>query len=302
MPLIKPQHFTSIESAISSLFGNSIKIAHTGSIAGGDINDAYGLTLSDGTRVFMKSNKKENASFFAAEAAGLAAIAQTKAIGAPHILGCGTDEKSHSSFLLLEFVSGKSRIKNYWETFAHELADMHKANTDDFAENGKYGFISDNYIGARKQINMAHDSFILFFKECRLKPQFRDAKNYFDMADLKRIEKLLDKLDDILVEPRQPSLLHGDLWSGNFITGNDGKAWIIDPAVYVGNAEADIAMTELFGGYPQAFYDAYKESGLLQPEYESRRDLYNLYHLLNHLNMFGYSYLSAARRIVGKYG
>lgn len=249
----------------------------------------------------MKSNKKENFSFFAAEAIGLAAIAQTKAIGAPRVLGCGTDEKSRSSFLLLEFVSGKSRVKNYWETFAHELADMHKAKTDDFAESGKYGFISDNYIGSRKQINMAHDSFISFFIECRLKPQFKDAKGYFDMADLKKIEKLLNKLDDILVEPKKTSLLHGDLWSGNFIAGDDGKAWIIDPAAYVGNAEADIAMTELFGGYPQTFYDAYRESGLLQPEYDSRRDLYNLYHLLNHLNMFGYSYLSAVRRIVGKY-
>ena len=104
-----------------------------------------------------------------------------------------------------------------------------------------------------------------------------------------------------MIEPKHPSLLHGDLWSGNIITGNDGKAWLIDPAVYVGHAEADIAMTELFGGFPRAFYDAYKESGMLQPEYGRRRDIYNLYHLLNHLNLFGRTYLSSVRRVIEGY-
>ena len=108
-------------------------------------------------------------------------------------------------------------------------------------------------------------------------------------------------MDELLVEPEQPSLLHGDLWSGNVITGNDGKAWLIDPAVYVGHAEADLAMTELFGGFPPAFYDAYKEAAKLQPGYAKRRDLYNLYHLLNHLNMFGRSYYPSVMRIVNSY-
>ena len=108
----------------------------------------------------------------------------------------------------------------------------------------------------------------------------------------------MDHLEDFLAEPEHPSLLHGDLWAGNVMTGNDGKAWLIDPAAYVGHAEADIAMTELFGGFPAAFYDAYREAGALPPEYRQRRDLYNLYHLLNHLNMFGGSYLSSVRQIV----
>ena len=108
-------------------------------------------------------------------------------------------------------------------------------------------------------------------------------------------------LDRYLVEPEKPSLVHGDLWSGNFITGSDGQAWLIDPAVYVGHAEADLAMTELFGGFHPRFYAAYREVNPLQPGYEQRRDLYNLYHLLNHLNLFGRGYLSSVLRILSRY-
>ena len=109
-------------------------------------------------------------------------------------------------------------------------------------------------------------------------------------------------LDRYLVEPEKPSLVHGDLWPGNMITGDDGKGWLIDPAVYYGHPEVDIAMTELFGGFPRAFYEAYKEAGRLQPGYEDRKDLYNLYQLLNHLNMFGRGYLPEVRWILAKYG
>lgn len=302
MAFVTPQHFTSLDNALYSLFGSGIKIVHTDRISGGDINDAYGLTLSDGTHIFMKSNTKENASFFAAEAIGLSAIAQTKTIGTPHIICTGTDAgRLGGSFLLMEFIEGKGRISSYWETFAHQLAAMHKAPTQDFVNGGKYGFVSDNYIGAGKQVNTAKESWIAFFRDCRLRPQFKAAAAYFDSADAIKITRLLDHIDNILVEPEHPSLLHGDLWSGNYITGNDSKAWLIDPAVYVGHAEADIAMTELFGGFHTTFYDAYSEMGLMQPEYSSRRDLYNLYHLLNHLNLFGRSYFSSVKRIVGKY-
>ena len=108
-------------------------------------------------------------------------------------------------------------------------------------------------------------------------------------------------LDRFLEEPERPSLVHGDLWSGNMITGNDGKGWLIDPAVYYGHPEVDIAMTELFGGFPRAFYEAYEDTGMLQPGYGDRRDLYNLYQLLNHLNMFGRGYLPEVRRILKRY-
>ncbi|MDE5866468.1 MAG: fructosamine kinase family protein [Lachnospiraceae bacterium] len=298
---MSPQYFTSLEGAINSLFGEGTKIESTGRISGGDINEAYALTLTGGKCIFMKSNTRENLSFFNAEAAGLAAIARTQAIGTPNILGVGTDNDGVGySFLLLEFISGNSRNRNYWEDFARQLSDMHKASTGGLVSNGKYGFDSDNYIGRRRQVNTGYDSWISFFRDCRLEPQFKDAARYFDGEDTKKITRFLDHIDEILVEPEYPSLLHGDLWSGNVITGNDGSAWLIDPAVYVGHAEADIAMTELFGGFPPAFYDAYKEAAPLQPGYERRRDVYNLYHLLNHLNMFGRTYLPGVKRIIGE--
>lgn len=296
-----PQQFTSLENALCSLFGEGTKIETTRPISGGDINEAYGLTLTDGKCIFMKTNTKKNLSFFTAEAAGLAAIARTRAIGTPHILGMGTDEsRGGYSFLLLEFISGKSRSRNYWEDFARQLAAMHRASTAGLVSDGKYGFDSDNYIGRHDQINTGHDSWTSFFRDCRLEPQFQDAAPYFDREDQKRIIRFLDHVDEMLVEPEYPSLLHGDLWGGNVITGNDGSAWLIDPAVYVGHAEADIAMTQLFGGFPPAFYDAYQEAAPLQPGYERRRDVYNLYHLLNHLNLFGRMYLPEVRRIVGR--
>lgn len=294
-------YFASLNSAIHALFGEDTKIEKTSPISGGDINEAYGLTLTDGGCIFMKSNAKENLSFFTAEAAGLAAIARTKAIGTPRVLGVGTDAGGGGcSFLLLEFISGKNRGRNYWEDFAGQLAAMHRAPTAGLVSNGKYGFDSDNYIGRRRQVNKGHGSWVGFFRECRLEPQFQDAARYFDREDWKKIGRFLDRLDEILVEPEYPSLLHGDLWSGNVMAGNDGSAWLIDPAVYVGHAEADIAMTELFGGFPPVFYDTYRKAAPLQPGYERRRDVYNLYHLLNHLNMFGRMYLSEVKRIVGR--
>ncbi|MEZ3507223.1 MAG: fructosamine kinase family protein [Lachnospiraceae bacterium] len=294
-----PQYFGSLESAVSSLFGEGTKIEQTRRISGGDSNEAYGLTLTGGKYIFMKCNTKENLPFFTAEAAGLHAIARTEAIGTPRILGVGTDGgRGGFSFLLLEFISGKSRGKRYWEEFAGQLAGLHRAETDGLAAGGKYGFESDNYIGRRRQVNTGYGSWIGFFRDCRLAPQFRDADRYFDREDRKKILRLLDHLDEILVEPQKPSLLHGDLWAGNVITGNDGRAWLIDPAVSVGHAEADIAMTELFGGFPPVFYDAYKAAAPMQPGYERRRDVYNLYHLLNHLNMFGRTYLPEVKYVV----
>lgn len=296
------QQFTSIDGAISALFGNSVKIAGRERISGGDINEAFGITLTDGNRIFMKRNKKENFSFFTTETAGLTAISETGAIGTPRILGCGIDEGNGGcSFLLLEFIYGGKRTAKYWETLGHQLADMHKADTAKYVSAGKYGFFCDNYIGARSQTNTQQGSWIKFFRDCRLEIQFRSADHYFDVADRRRITRLLDHLEDILVEPEYPSLLHGDLWGGNVITGNDGKAWLIDPAVYVGHAEADIAMTHLFGGFSETFYDAYREAGDLPSDDRYRRDIYNLYHLLNHLNMFGRGYLSSVKQIVEKY-
>lgn len=302
MAFTAPQHFTSINCALESLFGEGTKIVQSDRVFGGDINDAYGLTLTNGTRIFMKTNTLKNAAFFQAEALGLQAIAQTGCIGTPRILGSGTQAGTNGyAFLLLEWIEGIPPVKDYWELFAGQLAKMHQASTKDFVPGGTYGFLQDNFIGAGPQCNASRDNWITFFRDCRLEPQFRKADRYFDAADRKRILALLDCLGDYLTEPDCPSLLHGDLWSGNFMTGSDGRAWLIDPAAYMGHAEADLAMTEFFGGFSPAFYAAYREAYPMQPGYKDRRDLYNLYHLLNHLNLFGGSYLAGVLRTVKRY-
>ena len=303
MEFIPPPHYRSLAKALVSLFGSSVAVAHTDRVSGGDINKAYALTLNTGSRIFMKANAKENAGFFTAEAAGLSAIAATGAIGTPQILCTGTDdgEQVGYSFLLLSYIESGPRRKDYWETFARELAALHQADSSDFVPGGKFGFVQDNYIGARPQANGGCESWTAFFRDRRLVPQFKAADRWFSAADRSRITKLLDHLDTLLVEPERPSLLHGDLWGGNVLCGPEGKALLIDPAVYVGHAEADLAMTELFGAFPAAFYAAYREVRPLQAGYEERRDLYNLYQLLNHLNLFGGSYLGAVRSIVAEY-
>ena len=305
MKISLPPNYNSLAAALVALFGSSIAITDTERLSGGDINKAYGLTLNNGQHVFMKANAKDKAAFFTAEAAGLTAIARTKAIATPDILCTGTDdgEDVGYSFLLLKYIKRGNPAKNYWEDFASNLAVMHKADTNAFIAAGtnRFGFFQDNFIGARPQLNTPSDSWISFFRDSRLVPQFKAADSYFGTEDRTKITRLLDHLDDFLIEPEKPSRLHGDLWSGNVMCGPDGKAMLIDPACYVGHAEADLAMTELFGGFPTAFYEAYREANPLQPGYENRRDLYNLYQLLNHLNLFGPTYLSPVLSIVDEY-
>ena len=297
------KQYNSLAGALVDLFGTSVKIAQTDRLSGGDINKAYGLTLTTGQHIFMKANAKDNAAFFTAEAAGLQAIADTHTIGTPRILCCGTDdgEDVGYSFLLLEYIQSAGRRSDYWEVLAQELAAMH--SVPELVEGAlhQYGFPQNNFIGARPQNNTWSDSWITFFRDQRLAPQFRDADSYFSSGDRTKITKLLDNLDRFLVEPEHPSLLHGDLWAGNVMCGPDGKAMLIDPACYIGHREADLAMTQLFGGFPQAFYEEYKKAAPLQPGYEERRDLYNLYQLLNHLNLFGPSYLDPVLSIVEEY-
>ena len=277
-----------------------MKITDRKQVAGGDINEAYRLTLSDGMHIFMKSNQGKSVSFFQREAEGLAAIAETGAISTPQVFGCGTGENG-GAFLLLEFVESRRPGKDYQEILAQQLARMHQSRTENFVTGGIYGFVQDNYIGANPQVNTPCKSWTEFFRDCRLKPQFLQASDYFGKEEWKKITELLERTGEILTEPEYPSLIHGDLWVGNVMTGSDGLAWLTDPAACVGHREADLAMTELFGGFSGKFYEAYREAAPLQPGYEKRRDFYNLYHLLNHLNLFGRSYLSSVRRIVEEY-
>lgn len=293
--------FDSVKAAVNAIFGADVQITGSIPVSGGDINRASCLSLSSGKKVFIKSNSVSNMSFFDAEEAGLDAIAATHAISTPSLLCKGIDSKDNISFLMMEMIDSSSPVKDYWEVFGRELAHMHLADTEDIAPGIRYGFTSDNFIGATGQINTPCDSWTDFFRIRRLEPQFKMAERYFDNTFMKDILKLLDRTDELITEPERPSLLHGDLWSGNIMTGNDGKAMLIDPASYIGNAEADIAMTELFGRLPGRFYSSYNEINPIKPGYEDRRELYNLYHLLNHLNLFGSGYLMSVIHTVKRY-
>ena len=289
-------YYHSFDEAVRELLNGRTPILSP--VSGGDINKAYRLDVP-GKTVFVKANREEDVRFFDAEARGLGAIAKTSAIGTPEVLGIGTDTV-YGAFLLLEWVEGRPG-KYFFETFGHRLAAMHLADASSFVPGGTFGFEADNYIGAGEQENTPESSWITFFRDHRLIPQLRKAEGYFDPTDRRKLTYLLDHLDKYLLEPAFPSLLHGDLWSGNYITGSDGEAWLIDPAVSVGHFEADLAMTELFGGFPQSFYCAYNELNPIDQGYRERREFYNLYHLLNHLNLFGVSYLGAVRRILRQY-
>ena len=290
-----------ILSELKKIHGSDITIQNRIRVSGGDINDACILSLSNGQEVFMKSNRISHADFFVTEAEGLRAIASTATLRVPQVLAHGIDENEGFAFLLMEVVTGAPQQRDFWETFGHGLATMHLADTAAFVDGGRYGFTQDNYIGAGAQRNTPADSWITFFREHRLRPQMERAAHYFDAHLRKKCESLLERLDEALTEPVRPSLLHGDLWGGNFMTGPDGQAWLIDPAAYVGHAEADLAMTELFGGFHPRFYAAYEEVNPLQEGYDKRRDIYNLYHLLNHLNLFGSGYLGSVARIMERY-
>ena len=277
-----------LNETLRSIFGTEPEAMV--SVAGGDINAAWCLTMKDGARVFMKANRSAPPSFFEAEAEGLSALRAVGALNTPEVVAAGRDERL-GSFLLLRWVEAGPRARDFWEAFGRGLAALHAAPAGD-----RFGWERDNFIGATPQRNAARPSWTAFFRDCRLAPQFRRAEGWFDAAGRRRVSRLLDHLEDHLTEPARPALLHGDLWSGNFITGPDGRAWLIDPAVYRGHPEADLAMTELFGGFPPAFYGAYREVRPLQTGYPRRRELYNLYHLLNHRHLFGGSWLGAVEQ------
>lgn len=206
----------------------------------------------------------------------------------------------------MEYIESAPRTEAYWERFGHQLAELHRAECGLFVnpedEKQRYGFAEDNYIGAGPQKNDPSERWIEFYRECRLLPQIRRAERYLDLSVRRKADRLLDHLDSYLREPEFPSLLHGDLWSGNMMCGRGGSAWIIDPAAYVGDFEADLAMTQLFGSLPGMFYSAYSEINPIDREgYPERRKLYDLYHLLNHLNLFGAGYLGSVVEIINRF-
>ncbi|MEQ8418288.1 MAG: fructosamine kinase family protein [Imperialibacter sp.] len=288
------EHFKSFfEKVIFQSTGVETEDIDFSFVAGGCINNTVKLSCKTGV-FFLKWNESAPAGMFEVEAKGLKLLQDTGAVRVPEIINTGTIERK--DYLLLEFLESGRRATNYSETLGRELAALHRHSSSYF------GLNHDNYIGRLPQKNESKQSWANFFIECRLKPQVGLAAYNGLIANdtLLRFEAFYAKLPALFPEEAS-SLLHGDLWSGNVHTGPDGHAWLIDPAVYFGHREMDLAFTQLFGGFDASFYSAYHESSPLPPGWKERTDLCNLYPLMVHVNLFGTSYLPAVERTLYRY-
>lgn len=280
----------SVASAIGDATLRPFDIVRTTPVSGGSINQSHRLDGRDGISYFVKLNDVRHLDMFIAEVAGLAAIAATHTLRAPRPIIHGI--AGQQSFLVLEHLSLSARGDA--KTLGIQLAAMHRHTVPQF------GFAQDNFIGTTPQPNTWTHDWIAFWGEQRLGFQLElAAKNGYGRELRQLGEQLLDRLPAFFEGyTPQPSLLHGDLWNGNHAYLADDTPILFDPATYCGDRECDIAMTELFGGYPTTFYDAYQSTWPLEAGYEKRRDLYNLYHILNHANLFGGSYVGQAARMM----
>ncbi len=257
-------------------------------VGGGCINHATRLETRQG-RYLLKWNAAPLPGMFVAEAHGLAALSGTRTVRVPVVYGHSEAHQGLPAFILLEWLEGSRSADQ--GTLGEQLAELHRQGIS-LKTPPAYGLDQDNYIGSTPQVNAWEQDWATFFANCRLRPQMDLARRNGRLPSdrRRRLETLIDALPGLLsgVE-RQPALIHGDLWGGNVIPGPDGLA-LIDPAISYSDREAEIAYTELFGGFSTRFYAAYQATWPLDPGYRQRRDLYNLYHLLNHLNLFGESY------------
>lgn len=278
---------TQIERATGSAF----KLVNTRSVSGGDINSAYCLQGVE-CAYLVKLNRAETIEMFAAESAGLTELALTKTVKVPKPVIYG--ESGNNAFLVLEYIDFGLSTKASDRLFGQQLALLHNQQQPYF------GWHRDNTIGSTPQPNTKDDHWIRFWRNRRLKHQLdlAGAKGY--SGQLQNIgTELCGHLEDFFSGYiPQPSLLHGDLWCGNAATDKQGIPVIYDPACYYGDKEADLAMTELFGGFSQDFYAAYRDFSPIDAGYPTRKKLYNLYHILNHLNLFGGGYLHQAENTI----
>lgn len=264
---------------------------------GGCINRAFVLRTEDGTRFFLKSNEGALPGLFEREAEGLEALGAVDALRVPRVLGVGPAEQP---FLLLEAIATGPRPGGFSEEFGRAFARLHRESQDD-----RSGFPHDNYIGSTPQPNTWTETWPEFFRRHRLGYQIHLARQrgLSTRALDRSMDSLLDRLDELLDVPGEVAcLLHGDLWGGNYLVDDRGQAVLIDPATYYGHREADLAMTRLFGGFDGLFYAAYEEEWPLPPSASERLEIYQLYHLLNHLNLFGRGYLDQCLGIARRYG
>lgn len=280
-----------IAEAIAAAGGPRLDPARSVRVGGGSISAAWAMH-GDGESCFVKTNGASFAANFAAEADGLAALGRAAVPRSLTFTARGV--VGATAFLALEHLDLRPLDAASGHLLGGQLAQLHRHAGEAF------GWPSDNFIGASPQRNTSHPSWPHFFAEQRLRPQLElAARNGMDGTLRKTAESVAANIGGLFVDyqPR-PSLLHGDLWSGNAAALPDGTPVIFDPACYHGDREADIAMAELFGGFPGSFYAAYRAAWPLDDGYETRKTLYNLYHVLNHFNLFGAGYLGQARRMI----
>ena len=281
----------SIEHVISDATGTHFLRQKLTTVGGGCINSAYHLKGVD-ISYFIKVNQANRVGMFEAEYAALTEMADNASVRVPLPVCFGTtDDKV---FIVLEYIDLHSSNGRSDDLLGRQLAALHQTKQSSF------GWNMENTIGSTSQPNPATKDWNTFFTDSRLHHQL-------DLADLNGFSGQLQNKGAVLCEnvgtfferyTPYPSLLHGDLWGGNYAADNTGNPVIFDPASYYGDREADIAMTELFGGFSPAFYTAYNDVFPLDPDYSTRKTLYNLYHVLNHLNLFGGSYLTQAERMI----
>ncbi len=282
-----------ILSNIQSLFPDIQDIT---AVSGGDINEARKLILKDRS-LFLKYNIGVDAQrMFETEKKGLELLGAGGQIAVPEVIYQQSAEDY--AFLILEFVENKRPASDtFWKDFGASLAQLHKENTQE-----NFGLDHSNFIGSLPQSNDFHDNWAGFYRQERIEPQVRMAYNdsLLPKGTLSLFEKLYYKFPD-LFPPEPPTLIHGDLWSGNFLCSQNNEPYLIDPSVSYANREMDLGMSKLFGGFTPNFYDSYDEQYPLEKEWEDRMDLYQLYYLLVHVNLFGGSYTASVMSIVKRY-
>lgn len=279
-------NWDAIAASIGDATQARFKIIHAVPVSGGCINQAWRVEGHDGLRYFVKLNDAQKLPMFEAESAGLKALAATRTVRVPQPVSCGMS--GEHAFLVLEFLdlkgSGNARL------LGEQLAALHRCTSSQF------GFSADNTLGETPQKNDWSPDWIAFWRDRRLGFQLDlAARNGYGGKLQEMGHRLMEQLPGVFdgYSP-VPSLLHGDLWGGNHAFMADSTPVIFDPAPYYGDREADLAMTELFGGFDKEFYAAYRAAWLLDAGYATRKNLYNLYHILNHANMFGGGYARQA--------
>jgi len=285
--------FEFFESILYQTLGHSVQVLEARFLAGGDINTSAQVFSSEGL-FFVKWNTADKEGMFESEGRGLDLLRSTDALYIPEVIGHG--QYQDKAYLVLEYIDPVKPKADYWETFGQSLALLHSHTQS------RFGLDFDNYIGSLPQSNTLNPSGVRFLVEQRLHPLAGMAlyKGLLSNTLYEQFQRLYQRLPDLLPNER-PALLHGDLWSGNVLVNEQGNVTLIDPAVYYGYREAELAFTMLFGGFDERFYDAYRESFPLEDGFEERVPIYNLYPLLVHLNLFGTGYLSGIERVLKQF-